>query len=134
MIADLERARPDSSCVAESGGRPAGAEWRGPLSGVRILDRYLEDTYEPEARFGDYEVLGCRRRSDRNVGLSGRSRRPGEHQDHRGAHDLDAEQRQSHRGQVGTDGGQSNDLDHRRHAKHPRKLERPMASRYWTDR
>ena len=61
LIADLERARPDlvvrwQSPVADQP-EPNGA---GRSSGVRILDRYLEDTYESEARFGDYEVLGRR--------------------------------------------------------------------------
>jgi hypothetical protein len=58
IVRDLERARPGLvvrwlSPVADEV-EPNGA---GRSSGVRVLDRYLEDRYAQAERFGDYAVL-----------------------------------------------------------------------------
>jgi hypothetical protein len=58
IVRDLERARPRvvirwlSPLADEREDNDAGRS-----SGVRILDRYLDEAYRPERRFGEYEVL-----------------------------------------------------------------------------
>jgi hypothetical protein len=58
IVRDLERSRPElvirwlSAVADQAEGNDAGRS-----SGVHLLDRYLERTYEPRRRFGDYLVL-----------------------------------------------------------------------------
>jgi hypothetical protein len=65
IVRDLEQARPRVvirwlSPVADQP-EDNGA---GRSSGVRILDRYLDEAYRPAERFGDYEVLTPARTPD----------------------------------------------------------------------
>jgi hypothetical protein len=66
IISDLESARPRLvirwlSPVADQP-EDNGA---GRSSGVRLLDRYLDETYVPDRRFGEYEVLALRKQPAR---------------------------------------------------------------------
>jgi hypothetical protein len=61
IVGDLERARPRLVIrwLSPLADRPED-NGAGESTGVRILDRYLERTYAPQRRFGDYLVLARR--------------------------------------------------------------------------
>jgi hypothetical protein len=66
IVRDLERTRPRvvirwlSPLADEREDNDAGRS-----SGVRILDRYLDEAYRPDRRFGEYEVLAVRKQPAR---------------------------------------------------------------------